>query len=372
MKTFECYCGNTLHFENTRCLACGRALGFLPEHLVLSALDPAENGRWHALHPKAHGAHYHMCENYKTENVCNWMVPVSESSTFCRGCRLNRTIPNLTEQKNRVLWSRVEQSKRRLLYSLYCLSLPVIGRDTDAEHGLSFSFLADAEAGGEFADDLDHRRHVLTGHRTGLITINIAEADPKALEEMREKMYEEYRALLGHFRHEIGHYYWDRLVAGSVWLESFRAMFGDERTDYSAALNRYYAEGAPADWRQNYISAYASAHPWEDWAETWAHYLHMVDTLDTAYDYGFAIEGREVRPPSVSVEVGESQLTSTDQAYTVSFDDILLDWSRLTNVMNALNRSMGQRDAYPFALSPTAAGKVRFVHGVIRSAAKAN
>jgi len=369
MKTFHCHCGNSVHFENTRCLVCGRMLGFLPEHLVLSALEPGEHGRWRALHPQAGGANYRMCGNYKEENVCNWMVPDSEPAKFCQACRLNQVIPNLSDPMNRVLWSRIEQSKRRLLYSLYSLGLSVVGRDADPVNGLAFEFLADTQAGGEFVDDIDHRRRVLTGHRTGLITINVAEADPSALEKMREKMREEYRTLLGHFRHEVGHYYWDRIVRESKWLESFRVLFGDERAEYGETLNRYYNNGPAPDWQQKFISAYASAHPWEDWAETWAHYLHMVDTLDTAYDLGFAIEGHEVRAPTV--EVPEGQFTSSDQAYTVSFDDILTDWTRLTVVLNALNRSMGQRDAYPFVLSPTAAGKLRFVHGVIRGTAGA-
>jgi len=364
MRTFHCHCGNIVHFENTRCLACGRVLGFLPEPLTISAFEPAANNRWRALHPDVSGQHFRMCENYSKENVCNWMVTDDAPETFCRACRLNRMIPNLMEQRNRVLWSRIEQAKRRLLYTLTALKLPIISRQQDPVAGLAFEFLEDSGAGGEFADDFGYRARVLTGHRAGLITINIAEADPGAIETMRERMQEEYRTLLGHFRHEIGHYYWDRLVRGGFWLAGFRTLFGDEGADYGQSLQRYYEQGPPADWQQNYISAYASSHPWEDWAETWSHYLHMVDTLDTAYDFGFAIGGRPLRAPTA--ETPAVQLTSGENIYTESFDDILADWSRLTIVLNALNRSIGQRDAYPFVLAPGVAGKLRFLHGVIR------
>jgi hypothetical protein len=89
--------------------------------------------------------------------------------------------------------------------------------------------------------------------------------------------------LLGHFRHEVGHYFWDRLVATDPHqLEEFRVLFGDDRQDYGEALKRHYDEGAPANWQDTYISMYATMHPWEDFAETWAHYLHIVDTLETA------------------------------------------------------------------------------------------
>lgn len=173
----------------------------------------------------------------------------------------------------------------RLLYNLFRLRLPVVGRDEDAEFGLCFAFLADPTA----------ERRVHTGHENGLITLNVAEADHSAREEMREEMGETYRTLLGHFRHEIGHFYWDRLVARSAWLDRFRQLFGDERQDYAQALARHYAEGAPADWQQRFVSAYASVHPWEDWAESWAHYLHMMDTLETASDFGFVVRGKKSR-----------------------------------------------------------------------------
>jgi len=365
MRNFHCSCGNTLYFENTTCLQCGRALGFLPGRLELSALEPAGAGRHRAL---ADGAYYRLCRNYQDEQVCNWMVPDSDSQPYCRACRLNRVIPNLSEGQNRVLWMRIERAKRRLLYGLDRLQLPVIGRDVDPDAGLCFDFKADPAAESEFADEAG-AQSVLTGHHHGVITINIAEADPSARERMREQMREQYRTLLGHFRHEIAHWYWDRLVRNTPWETAFRQRFGDERADYAEALRRYYTSGPRPDWQDHAVSAYASAHPWEDWAETWAHYLHMVDTLETAHDHGFVLQGRALRPPE-AVLGGSAQRAAAPGSVPVGFDDLLDDWVQLTLALNALNRSMGLRDAYPFVLGPGAVEKLRFVHAVIESAAR--
>ena len=368
MRNFRCVCGNTIYFENSQCLVCGRALGFLPQPLVLSAIEPVDGGKWHALSSDA-SMTWRQCRNYEQENVCNWMVPADDPAPFCRACRLNQMIPNLADAHNRILWARIERAKRRLLYGLCVLKLPVIGRDHDAERGLAFEFLQDPVAETEFADDAGGQR-VLTGHRSGLITINIAEADPSAREGMREKMGEQYRTLLGHFRHEIAHYYWTQLISGTEWQAAFRELFGDENAGYDEALRRYYAEGPRAGWEQSFVSAYASAHPWEDWAETWAHYLHMVDTLETAHDHGFAIGGRAVRTPAAALAAGD-QRAAAPYARPVGFDELLADWVQLTLALNALNRSMGLRDAYPFALATQAAEKLAFVHRRVIAAAQA-
>jgi len=261
-------------------------------------------------------------------------------------------IPDLSVPENLPLWFRVEGAKRRLIYTLDSLGLPVFGKQVNAERGLAFEFLRDDTGKyDEFGNEWENRRHVLTGHRTGTITINIAEADPHERERMRERMNEAYRTLLGHFRHEIAHYYWELLVRDSGWLEPVRSNFGDERTDYQAALDRYYAQGPKPNWSTTHISAYASAHPWEDWAETWAHYLHMVDTLETAHDFSIMVSGRSIAARNPN-RVGD-------------LTPILEDWSALTAALNALNRSMGLPDAYPFAVSPTVADKLALIDRII-------
>ncbi len=365
MKTFTCHCGNTLHFENHQCLVCGRTLGFIPQFLSLSALEPEDDTTFRALTPAAAaGARYRQCRNYSDQQVCNWMVPVEDAQPYCRSCRLNHLIPNLNDPANRLYWYRIEGAKRRLLYTLLMLELPIVGKDRDPLHGLAFEFLADPALATEFTDTVGEHRHVLTGHRSGIITINVAEADASAREEMRERMNEAYRTLLGHFRHESGHYFWTQLVLpDSGLLNRARALFGDERTDYDSALKHYYVEGPRADWSQRHISAYASAHPWEDWAETWAHYLHMVDTLETARDMGFTVNGRLVSHPHDVLQ--EAQHASQPAAWREGFAQLFSDWEQLTVTMNALNRSMGLPDAYPFVLSVNVAEKLRFIHDLI-------
>lgn len=356
MKIFRCACGNPIYFENTRCYVCGRTLGYLPDRGFVGAVEPADPGPWVPAGSNEHA--YRKCANYERQNVCNWMVPADDPEAFCHACRLNRMIPDLSVPENIPLWFRIEAAKRRLVYTLDGLGLPVFGKAVDPERGLAFEFLRDTSGEhDEFANELDSRRHVLTGHRTGVITINIAEADPHVRERMRERMNEAYRTLLGHFRHEIGHYYWDLLVRDSDWLEPARALFGDEREDYRAALDAYYADGPRPDWSRTHISAYASAHPWEDWAESWAHYLHMVDTLETAAAYGLSIGGR---PIAATAPDEEGRL-----------DRVIEGWSELTAALNALNRSMGMADAYPFAIAPPVAEKLSLIDRIIARSRRA-
>lgn len=354
MKIFSCqHCGQLISFENVQCLGCGHLLGYLPDGAVLSALEPAGQGLWRPLAPQSGGQLYRMCFNYSQEQVCNWMVPAEESGAFCRSCRLNQMIPDLSQPENRGRWYRLEVAKRYLIYSLLCLRLPLSTKQQDPQHGLAFAFLADPEP------NFQETNKILTGHAQGLITINIAEADDAVREKMRLEMNEPYRTLLGHFRHEVGHYYWEQLVNRSQWLETFRALFGDERTDYDQALQNYYARGVAPDWQQYFVSAYASAHPWEDWAETWAHYLHMIDTLETAQAFGLTV-GYPVP--------GAQPLSSQPLIIGCrprSLEEMLDRWFPLTYALNSINRSMGLRDLYPFVLSRPAIEKLRFVYEVI-------
>lgn len=354
MRTFHCdHCRQPVYFENTRCTHCGHVLGLLPEYLRVSALRATGDGGWLALMPAAGGRRYRQCGNYSEHQVCNWMVPVESDEAFCLACRLNTVIPNLSRPGFRDRWYRLERSKRRLLYSLIKLGLPLHSRHDDPTAGLAFAFKSQLDAApGE---------QVVTGHADGTITINIDEADPALRERTRIDLRERYRTLLGHFRHEIGHYYWDTLIADGPALDAFRESFGDERSDYRAALDRYYAEGPPPAWQDRFISAYASAHPWEDWAETWAHYLHIVDTLETASHFGLSIErgmpdGRELRaaPRFDAYSIGD-------------FRPIIEHWLPMTFALNSLNRSMGLQDLYPFVLPQPAIDKLAFVHRLVRA-----
>ncbi len=358
MKTFFCQCRNRLHFENSRCLTCGRRVGYLPDRRMMAGLDPDGKDFWRSPGPPGAETRYRVCANTAEFDVCNWMVAEHDPRDYCVSCRLNLIIPNLTQPKNLTLWYRIESAKRRLLYTLDMLQLPIVGRDIDPQNGLAFEFLADPGPMDEFADDSGSGACVLTGHRAGIITINIAEAERSRLEKMREEMNERYRTLLGHFRHEAGHYYWDRLIQGTSRRAEFRGLFGDERENYERALKAHYERGVSENWPEAWVSAYASAHPWEDWAETWAHYLHMVDTLETAHDYSFSIGGKPLTT-AVPRQAGPGYYPPA------SFDELITDWGTLSIALNALNRSMGLDDAYPFILTPKIQAKLRFVHDAI-------
>jgi hypothetical protein len=347
MKTFHCAnCGCLIFFENVRCERCGVLLGFIPETADMGAFEDVGDGIWQTKLSEGAGR-YKPCYNYAVPKVCNWMVPAKSSDPLCHSCRLTHIIPNLKTAKRRNYWFRLEAAKRRLLYTLAALGLRVDSRDENPETGLEFEFLENRRG-----------RKVLTGHDNGLITMNIAEADDVSRERVRVAMGEPYRTLLGHFRHEIGHYYFDRLVIGTPFLSDFRALFGDERADYSEALALHYKKGASADWGKTYVSAYASMHPWEDWAETWAHYLHIIDTVETAMACGVGITPGNPLDPTLTAEPlpGEP-----------NFDFLMRQWYPLTYAMNSLNRSLGMPDPYPFTLAPSAVKKLRFVNRVIEA-----
>ena len=353
MRLFECqHCGQPLYFDNTQCERCGHRLGYLPRLGRLSALEP-DDGAWRPL--ATPDALFRFCANAE-HGVCNWLVPADGPDTHCEACRHNRTIPDLSIAENVVAWRRLELAKHHLFYTLLRFGLPHPTRLEDPEEGLAFDFLADPPP------DVPDAPKVMTGHANGLITLSLAEADDAERERRRTEMREPYRTLLGHFRHEVAHFYWDRLVRDSRHLARFRKIFGDEREDYGASLQRYYAESAPADWQAGFVTAYATAHPWEDFAETWAHYFHIVDTLETARAFGLKIEPRIRQSEEISTEI------DFDPHHIASADRLIDAWLPLTFAMNSLNRSMGLPDLYPFVISPAVVGKLGFILEVVREA----
>jgi hypothetical protein len=360
MKLFSCQaCGQVVYFENIACERCGRALGYLPEitqisagslpeFAQISALEPlGEPGRFRALANE--GPAYKYCANARF-GVCNWLIPADDQTGFCAACRHNHVIPDLTVPGNDRLWGRIEIAKHRLFYSLLRMGLPLDNRTDDPEHGLAFDFLADPS--------VPHAQGVMTGHANGLITLALKEADDAVREKVRSDMGEPYRTLLGHFRHEIGHYFWDRLIAHDAEkLAAFRLQFGDERADYDAALKRHYGQGASPGWQENYVSLYATAHPWEDFAETWAHYMHIVDTLETAGAFGI-----KVRPQAGHGEIQAA--VNFDPYRAASIRQLIDNWLPIAFAVNSLNRSMGHPDFYPFVLAERPIEKLGFIHAL--------
>jgi hypothetical protein len=357
VKTFRCdHCGHALFFENVQCLHCGSALAFLPDRLALCAIEPvppAGSGLWRRKVRRGPdlARAYRLCRNNIEHQACNFAVAERDPNGLCVSCRLTRVLPDLSLPQSRERWYRIEVAKRRLFYTLAQLRLVSPAPDDGQRDGPVFEFLADAPG-----------QQVLTGHRAGVITLNVAEADDTERVRRRVALHEPYRTLLGHLRHESGHYYWDRLIAAGGLIEAFRSQFGDERAGYSQALDAYYAAGGAAGgWQANHVSAYATSHPWEDWAETWAHYLHMVDLLETASSYNT----RVVVPGNPTEEVDE--VTNPFESDAGDFDQLVEQWIPLTLLLNSLNRSLGQDDAYPFAPASGALAKLRFVHDVIRA-----
>lgn len=337
MKRFYCQCGHEVYFNNQFCEACGRHLAFDPDSLTM--LCGQRRGA-EFIYQTAQGDYKtrRLCEHHHEPVQCNWLLDEHDPNPQCVSCRTSQTIPDLSQSKNPLRWQRLEAAKRHLFYTLISLGLDIRGREA-RENGLAFQFLEDQRTNPNVAVE-----HVLTGHHNGLITLNAAEADEGFLHTMKEAMNENYRTLLGHFRHEVGHYYWMQLLEGDR-LTQFRRVFGDERFDYQQALSTYYQYGPHRDWQVSFISAYATSHPLEDWAETWAHYLHITDTLETAHAYG----------------LNDYEPSAND------FDTWMTHWAKITQLMNALNRSMGLADAYPFVLSPIVMNKLRFIDQLVES-----
>jgi hypothetical protein len=351
MKCFLCdECGLMVFFKNDRCLKCDHPLGFLPDILNISTLEGAPNNLWRPERRET-GHLYRHCANGQQHQVCNWMVPENDPNPLCVACRLNEVIPNLTDDKNRVRWAKLELAKRRCVYTLLRLGLRLEGWGEKNTSSLRFRFLQDQPGAP-----------VLTGHENGIITVNIAEADDDEREHRRESLHEPYRTLVGHIRHESGHFYWDCLIANSPQISKFSELFGDETADYGAALKKHYQQGPPPDWQNQTVTAYATSHPWEDWAETWAHYLHIMETLETSAYFGLS-----VHPPSAAN--ADSKAFSPTAFSQMDFDGLISHWGPLVCVLNTINRGMGLSDLYPFAIAPAVVEKLRFIHGVIMTAA---
>ena len=279
------------------------------------------------------GILYRRCSNFHRYYNCNWLLHAEEKNDLCFSCAMNEVIPALDRPGNLRLWTRMEEAKRRLLYSLLSFGLPL-----DGDHAPKFRFMEDSRRNPDVYEDF-----VITGRLDRTITINIAEADDAARHAAREQMHERYRTVLGHLRHESAHFYFDLLTASVPQRERCRELFGDERVDYQKALNTYYEQGPPADWYQNHVSAYASAHPAEDFAETFAHYLHITDALESA-------RAGKLSPLAAGSE-----------------DEDWLDaWVGLSITLNEISRSLGSDDPYPFLLPQPVRQKLEFIDLLVR------
>ena len=342
MQRFHCICGNVLFFGSSRCLSCSRDVGYDPQRGELRPLIPGD-----ILKP---------CANGPRHAVCNWLLPASDPQSLCLSCRLNRTIPDTGNARNTMLWARMEMAKRRLLFTLLHLGIPLPALSADQSSGLAFDIVS------TLADPT-----VTTGHLRGVITVNLEEADDTYRQFNRQQLGESSRTLLGHFRHESGHYLWYRHLSELAWDHphrvAFRELYGNEADDYAAALTQHYERGAPSGWEQQFITPYAASHPWEDWAETWAHYLQIVDGLETCESLGIHV--RHLSLPLVTIPAtagtlpaGLSATAAEDGAFLAS----LQRWICLSSVLNEISQSLGEPLLYPFVISVSVARKLRLAH----------
>ncbi len=344
MKIFQCgNCGHPLFFENTFCENCNHTVGYNDIQLIMNTFDQSQDAQ---LYADRDNKHYRFCKN-KEHDVCNWLIEAESPNDYCTACSLNRTIPNLSNKTNHEKWLKLETAKHRLIYQLQRFGLDIPSKMA-SDNGLCFDFLAKQEG-----------VNVMTGHSNGVITILLSEADSVLREQMRREMSEPYRTLIGHFRHEVGHYFWDRLIATNPQtLERFRALFGDERMDYASAMQLYYDTGGNQQWSDYFISKYATSHPWEDWAESWAHYLHIMDVTETAYYFGL-----KVAP--IKGFSGMEGHVRYDPYDTKDFNAVIEECIPLLFAANAINRSMGIPDVYPFVINQAVLSKMKFIHEIL-------
>jgi len=359
VRAFECICGQPLFFHNTRCLACGREVAYEPDRLMVTAMDAVGDGTWTAAgddrNPKPT---FRFCEHRTQAAGCNWLIGAAAPESSCESCRLTRTIPDLDRPRNLYRVAQIEHAKRRVLFGLQTMGLPIVSWLEAPGRGLVFDLL----------EALPNGPPVMTGHVSGLITVNVAEADDDYRERNRDALREPYRTVIGHLRHELGHYYWDALVPHSGWLSPFRELFGDEQIDYGQSLAKHYQDGPPINWNERYISAYAASHPWEDWAESWAHYLHIRATLQAVNSFGLGTAHCRIQfTPFTFDDLYAREPAQEAQAFL----DWVNAWVVLTAVLNETARSMGQPDLYPFVMNGTVVRKLHFVHCVVVSQAGA-
>lgn len=336
MLAFACpVCGRLVAFENSICLHCGTGLVYDPGVRRHRALDEDDATR---------------CANAELA-ACNWIAAIPDG--LCCSCELTRTRPADGDLEGLEALGAAEAAKRRLLFQLLDLDLPVDSWQSN-EGGLAFDLLSSKDEA------------VTTGHADGVITLDLVETDPAHRERMRVRLDEPYRTVLGHFRHEIGHYYQPILLDCDALWERSREVFGDEREDYQEAMDRHYKQGPPDGWQEQHVSAYATMHPWEDWAETFAHYLHIRDTVQTAVAYGLRTEGPQV-PTSDPVPTHSEPEEAHVEFEEGDFDQLLDAWIPLTFVLNAINRSMGENDLYPFVLTAEIRAKLGFIDELVRN-----
>lgn len=334
MRVFHCdRCGNVVSFSAQTCPHCSSLLGYVPRQRTIRLLEPANDPVSYEIDGEEQLAW--RCLN--SAWGCNWMVPTRSGNVWCRSCQLTRGRPDEAQPDAVEAWAIAEFAKRRLVHQLDEIRLPIELRSDSVPDGLAFDLVHIPGEGG------------ITGHFDGVVTLDLAETDDGHREDLRRQLGETFRTVIGHLRHEIGHHYWARLVAGSDEMAEFRTVFGDERVDYAEAVERHYAS-VTGRWDQTrFVTSYAASHPLEDWAETFAHYLHIVDVVDTAVAH-------DLIPPE------SSAVLIADAVGTLELGGILEAWRPINSAVNAIAEALGVPAVYPFDPVGAVVDKLAFVH----------
>lgn len=349
MRAFVCpVCHNFVPFEGSTCLSCGTPVGLhLPSRSMVALSDGAAT---------VDGVRWMRCTQ-SGPLECNWLTSESAGVAARGRCLAHSLIrrepdPDDTIAREKMLPATL--ALRRLVYQLDELGLPV-DPYWQRDGGLAFDLLSSYSTS----------ERITIGHANGVITIDLVESLDAYRESLRVQLGEPYRTMLGHFRHEAGHYYQNILVetgAGAQrYLARCRELFGDERASYADALTRHYEFGAPADWRSSFISEYATMHPWEDFAECFAHYLHIIDTIDTSREAGMVLHADRVR------FAAPRDVVPLESYAEAPIDQLLDDWKWISLFFNRVNTAMGKGPLYPFEISQPVADKLGFVHTVLRA-----
>src|SRR5215207_378700 len=331
MQLHHCQrCGHRLAFSAQRCDVCSSEIGYVPQLRGLRSLTPPDGAGVY----DAEGDRLWRCLNAAWG--CNWMLSAGSDTEWCRSCRLTRGRPDLARVDAVAAWVAAEAAKRQLVHQLDKLELPIVARSADAPDGLAF----------DLVDVPGHA--VVTGHLDGVVTLDLAETDDRYRDDLRRTLCEPFRTVIGHLRHEVAHYYWPRLVGQTNEVGGFRRLFGDERDDYRQAMDRYYAGGAPAWSADQHITPYAASHPFEDWAETFAHYLHIIYAAETAIAHRFMPDGADVTIEQL-VEMPD-------------FAGAVATWRQISAAVNDISESLGNAAVYPLDPVGVVVDKLNFVH----------
>lgn len=355
MRAFACpVCNDFTPFEQDRCPSCQANLSL---HLPSKSMYATTDGV--AI---VDGQRWVRCTQADTLG-CNWLTPAEQADDDayqrgrCLADSLIRHEPAPDDTLAREKLVPATQALRRLIYQLSDIGLP-IEPWWRSEGGLAFDLLSSYTTGEK----------VIIGHAGGVITIDLVETLDAYREQLRVTLGEPYRTMLGHFRHEVGHYYQNILVengsGATRYLPECRTLFGDETASYRDGIARHYKFGAPDNWQASFISEYATMHPWEDFAECFAHYLHITDTIDTCREAGMVLQAQRVRFSA------PRDIVALESYADVPVERLLFDWKWMSLFFNRVNTAMGKHPLYPFELPPPVISKLGFVHRVIRSEAR--